>query len=167
MDQLQQHGALGALLLAIYFLQGLGMSARTEELWAALPREGHRCTRVSYGVSVSAAVVGFLLLLSRLCGETRGASGRWFAAFVGVGSLWLPLALLALRCPEVPVWRVLVRLQLWLAAFIAVLWMLEVARLGDSLALLGAFLLAGNSCWMDALSWPCMLPADVGGHSSL
>jgi hypothetical protein len=156
MDQQQQHVLLGALLALAYALQARGMRLRSEELVASLP--GHSCTKATYAASVSLAALGFLLLLTRLGGETRGVAGRWFAAFAVVSACWLPLALLAVRCPSAPWAGPLVRAQLWVAAGLAVLWMLEVARLGDAPALLGAFLLAGNSCWMDALSWPCLLP---------
>lgn len=157
MDQAQQHALAGGLLVISYVVAAHLGSARYEELWGFLPWEGHGCTRRAYGLSIAAAALGFIVLIARMRGEVRGCSGQLFAAFAAVSALWLPLALLAVRCKARPPWALLVRAQLLVAAVLAVLWMLEVARLSDALALLGAFLLAGNSLWMDALSWPCFL----------
>ena len=126
------------------------------EVWGTL--EG--CMRRACVASLALASAGLLLVLLRLRDfPSAPRAARWFAALCFVTALWLPLVLCAQRGPEAHFagWSAVVRLQLLIAAVLAVVWLLEVSALGDRQLLLGAFFVVGNSVWMDLLVWPCFM----------
>ena len=149
MDQSEQHLAGGLALAAAYVFVAASEGSRLGSLWGTVTP----CLKRSYCMSITLAVAGYALVVWSLRGQGGYLQGGLFGAFAAVSALWMPLAFWAAREPDGP-GAVLVVLQLALAALLAFAWALSMAPMGTT-ALAGAFLLAGNSIWLDLLVWPC------------